>query len=738
MTSGRDTNLKGAQLIADRIEGTVGRDLNIESRQDTEIYHSKESSSGMQASICVPPFCYGTTVNASATMANGNTDSTYASVHEQSGIYAGQGGFAVNVKGNTDLKGGILASTADPSKNSLTTGTLTTSDIENKAEYSSSSSQFAASFSAGKSLPDGKDLAGNMVKQGDYMADNLNLVGDLANTAMASAAGNAQKPITGNASGTTKSAIAAGTVTITDANGQQAKTGKTVEETLASLNRDTENANQNIDKIFDAQKVKDEQALRRLTGETIQQAAPIIYNQVGNVLKGQDEYVKVAVHGLVGGLVSKALGGDFGTGAVGVAASTAAIAALDENLGSLGVDPATKDKLLQLVGMAVAGAIGGNAAAGTAGMADAYNRQLHPEESRLIKRLAEEKAQQLCKGDASCMRSATVAWSDLLERVAKGQVDNAANATNMEYLQRLVETANDPKSQGAQGGVAAYLANLKVAQDMLAPYMGKAIIVNGVPVSGEGEVQTYFSATPAQSANPYINYVLGMQPPGPAIPGVEARDQTRLENLAAINGSTKPDSILEEVLIGGAVANRVAGTIGRFVESVDALLAGRAVASSTGNISARQVTEGGMSLPLSVSERTLLSQVSSLPNTTAQGDLSEFVVNNFFARNGYTVLDGKCGSNCFDGVYIRGKTVYINEMKPLKADGSIKLNGPQGSLPTQMTDSWIDQALIKLDSGTAAQKDVAKQIRDAINEGRLVKMATAFDSTGASVTIKLQ
>lgn len=346
----------------------------------------------MQASICVPPICYGTTINASATMASGKTDSTYASVREQSGIYAGQGGFDVNVKGNTDLKGGILASTADLSKNSLTTGTLTTSDIENKAEYSSSSSQFAASFSAGKSLPDGKDLAGNMVKQGVYMADNLNLAGNLANTAMASAAGNAQKPITGNASGTTKSAIAAGTVTITDADGQQAKTGKTVEETLASLNRDTENANQSIDKIFDAQKVKDEQALRQLTGETIQQAAPIIYNQVGNVLKGQDEYVKVAVHGLVGGLVSKALGGDFGTGAAGVAASTAAIAALDANLGSLGVDSATKDKLLQLVGTAVAGAIGGNAAAGTAGMADSYNRQMHDHEERALARLQEGKS----------------------------------------------------------------------------------------------------------------------------------------------------------------------------------------------------------------------------------------------------------------------------------------------------------------------------------------------------------
>ncbi|KAI3591405.1 hypothetical protein D9X30_3612 [Cupriavidus sp. U2] len=58
---------------------------------------------------------------------------------------------------------------------------------------------------------------------------------------------------------------------------------------------------------------------------------------------------------------------------------------LDENLGSLGVDPATKDKLLQSVGTAVAGAIGGNAAAGTAGMADAYNRQLHPDERKWAK-----------------------------------------------------------------------------------------------------------------------------------------------------------------------------------------------------------------------------------------------------------------------------------------------------------------------------------------------------------------
>ncbi|WP_291456553.1 hemagglutinin repeat-containing protein [Cupriavidus sp.] len=501
VTSGRDTNLKGAQLVADRIEGSVGRDLNIESRQDTDVYHSKESSSGMQASICVPPFCYGTTVNASGTTASGKTDSTYASVREQSGIYAGQGGFDVNVKGNTDLKGGILASTADSSKNSLTTGTLTTSDIENKAEYSSSSSQYAASFSAGKSVPDGQDAMGNAVKQGAYLADNLNLAGNLANTAMASAAGNAQKPITGNASGATKSAIAAGTVTITDADGQQARTGKTVEETLASLNRDTENANQSIDKIFDAQKIKDEQALQQLTGQTIQQAAPIIYNQVGNALQGQEEYVKVAVHGLVGGLVSRALGGDFGTGAAGVAAATAAIAVLDENLGSLGVDAATKDKLLQLVGTAVAGAVGGNAAAGTAGMADAYNRQLHPEEQDRLKQLQKGKSpeEQQRLADAACalVRCALdvpandPSYAETVASQERGQQYTAEQSqlksTGLYQYDTLVDTVRDLQSRSLNSAINEVKSAGQGAKNFADQFMDLLKATNGqTPPSDAG------------------------------------------------------------------------------------------------------------------------------------------------------------------------------------------------------------------------------------------------------------
>jgi filamentous hemagglutinin len=76
-------------------------------------------------SICVPPFCLGqvAVVNMSAAKANINSD--YQSVTEQSGLKAGDGGFTVNVQGNTDLKGAAITSTQaaiDNNKNTFTTG----------------------------------------------------------------------------------------------------------------------------------------------------------------------------------------------------------------------------------------------------------------------------------------------------------------------------------------------------------------------------------------------------------------------------------------------------------------------------------------------------------------------------------------------------------------------------------------------------------------------------------------
>lgn len=67
-------------------------------------------------------------------VSQGKLHNDYASVHEQSGIRAGDGGFQIKVAGNTDLKGAVISSTAaGAGVSSLTAGTLTHSDIANHA-----------------------------------------------------------------------------------------------------------------------------------------------------------------------------------------------------------------------------------------------------------------------------------------------------------------------------------------------------------------------------------------------------------------------------------------------------------------------------------------------------------------------------------------------------------------------------------------------------------------------------
>ncbi|MGD7350730.1 hemagglutinin repeat-containing protein, partial [Ralstonia pseudosolanacearum] len=297
LNAGRDANLRGAQASGNTVNATVGRNLNVESRQDTDNYASRSESGGAQVSLCFPPFCYGSTFSGNANVAEGKTDSTYASVVHQSGIAAGTGGYNINVKGNTDLVGGVISSTAAPSKNVLRTGTLTTRDVENHAAYSSEQSSVSVSYTSANPL--NSEAVPTPMQQG---------VSNLASNAV----GNAQGPIAGNASGTTRSAISAGTVVITDNAGQVAKTGKDAQATVAGLNRDTEHANDGaIGKIFDKQKVEEQQEIARLQAQVVQQAAPILYNKVGSMLEGQPPEVKVAVHALIGGLISRAMGGEF-------------------------------------------------------------------------------------------------------------------------------------------------------------------------------------------------------------------------------------------------------------------------------------------------------------------------------------------------------------------------------------------------------------------------------------------
>jgi filamentous hemagglutinin len=64
---------------------------------DTDANTAKNQSSGV--GISTGPKC-----GVAGSISKGKTDSTYASVTEQAGIYAGEGGFDINVGNNTDLK----------------------------------------------------------------------------------------------------------------------------------------------------------------------------------------------------------------------------------------------------------------------------------------------------------------------------------------------------------------------------------------------------------------------------------------------------------------------------------------------------------------------------------------------------------------------------------------------------------------------------------------------------------
>ncbi|EML1595409.1 hemagglutinin repeat-containing protein [Burkholderia cenocepacia] len=225
IVSAGDTNVIGATVSGKHVSADVGGNLNLASVQDTTVSEAHQNSSGGGFTISQG----GGSANFSSQ--HGDANGNYAGVAEQAGIKAGDGGFDVNVKGNTDLKGAVIASTADSSNNHLTTGTLAYSDIQNHANYSASSSGFSAGASMG--VPTQATGAGSVPNAGGV-------------TPMLS------QHDSGSESATTKSGVSAGTVTITDTANQK--------QDLAGLNRDTSNTNGTVSKTPDLQNLLGNQA----------------------------------------------------------------------------------------------------------------------------------------------------------------------------------------------------------------------------------------------------------------------------------------------------------------------------------------------------------------------------------------------------------------------------------------------------------------------------------------------
>lgn len=398
--SGRDTTLMGAVVSGDTVKANIGRNLSIVSRQDIDTYTSESSS--MQAGITIPVFGFGAP-SGYFNYTEDSTDSNYRSVTEQSGIHAGTGGFDITVGGNTDLKGSVMAS--GTSSNRLSTNTLTYSNIENTADYDSSSRGISAGFGSGS-------------------------------VSMAPRVGVSQ---TGSSSTMTLAAIAPGTIEIRSNPGQD----------IGSLSRDTKNAHETLGKIFDQKTVEEQRETARLFGELafeavgdigkamtkpyedakLKESAARTYldlkgrdgltgseqeflaacekegftetrarEDIAQALAAQNEYqdrydlwkdtgaMKAALHAFTGGLQASLGGGDVLSGALGAGAAEIS-RNLTENL------PKDLQQWASVVVGAAAGSIAsGNTSGAMTGAATAldgerYNRRLHETERQVLDRL---------------------------------------------------------------------------------------------------------------------------------------------------------------------------------------------------------------------------------------------------------------------------------------------------------------------------------------------------------------
>ena len=376
----------------------VGRDLNIASVQDTSTFKSRDQSIGGSATI---GYGSGASVNASRS----RVDADYASVGQQAGIMAGDGGFQINVKGNTDLKGAQIASTdkaVEEGKNSLTTGTLTSSDIQNRSQYSAESQSVSAGTSGGK--PGGGAGIGNA---------------------------------SGSETSVTRSGVSGGAVKITDAQAQQAKTGQSPDQVVASLDtsvRTGKDSSNSLAKNWNGNELREDvEAQAKITQAFGQQASKLIGDYAEEQTKkaaalrtqadaatdpaaakelndqaaaiernwGPDGTARVLAHTVVGGLTGGL------AGAAGAAAGTLTAPTVAEALKTAGVDADLAKVLTGLSSTLVGTAVGGTAG-GSAAYNEVINNYLRHVESERLTALSKKKALGQC--DADCERE----MSDLL------------------------------------------------------------------------------------------------------------------------------------------------------------------------------------------------------------------------------------------------------------------------------------------------------------------------------------
>ena len=262
--SGKDTNIIGSQVKAEQVTANVAGNLHIKSEQDSKEYHEEGKQIGASLGYNVASH----QLSGFGSAGKSKTDSHYASVTEQAGIQAGKDGFDLTVGKETSLKGAVISSTAEKEKNQLTTGTLSWEDVENKADYKES----------------GAGLTINTSKDAKYNEKGI---------IPATPTGSKDQE-----SSTTKSAIAEGTIAITDKAHQK--------QDVSRLNRDSKNSLNQLGEIFDKAKSNERQELAGLFGE-------MAFNQLHDAKLTPNQ--RSAWHALIGGIMGQLSNKDFLGGA---------------------------------------------------------------------------------------------------------------------------------------------------------------------------------------------------------------------------------------------------------------------------------------------------------------------------------------------------------------------------------------------------------------------------------------
>jgi filamentous hemagglutinin len=488
MTSGGDTTLRGATVTAPEVIADVGGNLQIESLQDTSTYQAKQSSSGVGVSLCIPPFCYGvSTVSGGVGKAKVNGD--FASVTEQSAIRAGDGGFQVDVKGSTDLKGGAITSSqaaVDAGLNTFASvGPVTSSDIQNRDNYSASGYGVSGGFGSQLGDQSSAQAQQNMVNQG-LSKQQIDYIGkyDTGTFGPQGSAG------FGQASGSQGSVTKSGISGVAAAGDSSIRTG----DQSAALTQ-----NWNGQQLMD-----DVQAQVVITAQFGQLAIPIAAKTADDKAiemrrqNNEEEALKWDEGGVYRTALYTAIGGLTGglAGAAGSATNATLIPQLGEQIAGLNLPAPVRDALTLTASAVIGAAAGGAAGVSTAIPQTVYNYISHSPFASVRRTVSQENARLMNACGANCTLEEM--------RAIDLQVQKLESAGNLAAISQTSKLTTEQAEQFAQlamelmpitGTTESFVQLMTGKQSLTGEEVGRFWAAVGlVPVAG-GMLQRIGSTT---------------------------------------------------------------------------------------------------------------------------------------------------------------------------------------------------------------------------------------------------